>query len=142
MRLLASVFLILASSEMAFAQAAAPPPEPPPRLEATGQLSFLDTRGNSTSQSLGAGGEIIWRPNPWVYAGKLIFAQTEADDALTALFGLALAHDPEIMRRTGRFQLDAAFHLGVIEPVEYLFILAGRNLLVVRDLYAAPYRHE
>jgi putative salt-induced outer membrane protein YdiY len=82
-RLLVFIVLILAP-DLEAAQAAAPPQEPPPRLEASAQLTFLDTRGNSTSQSLGAGGEVIWRPNPWVYAGKLIFAQSESDDALTA----------------------------------------------------------
>ena len=84
MKSLGVVLLILAPAKLAFGQATAPPPEPPPRLEASAQLTFLDTRGNSTSQSLGAGGEVIWRPNPWIYAGKLIFAQTEADDELTA----------------------------------------------------------
>ena len=42
---LALILLILAPSDLAFAQAAAaPPPEPPPRLEASAQLTFLDTR--------------------------------------------------------------------------------------------------
>lgn len=85
MRSLAFVLLlILAPTKFAFGQAAAPPPEPPPRLEASAQLTFLDTRGNSTSQSLGAGGEFVWRPNPWIYAGKLVFAQAESADELTA----------------------------------------------------------
>ena len=55
MRFLSAILLILVPAKLAFGQAAAPPPEPPPRLEASAQLTFLDTRGNSTSQSLGAG---------------------------------------------------------------------------------------
>jgi hypothetical protein len=59
--------------------APAPPSEPPPRLEASAQFTFLDTRGNASAQSLGAGGEVIWRPDPWTYAAKATFAQNESD---------------------------------------------------------------
>ena len=73
---------LLAHSATSSAQPAAPPP--PPRLEATAQFTFLDTKGNAESQSLGAGGTMTWRPDPWVYSTKLLFAQTEADDELSA----------------------------------------------------------
>jgi len=66
------------------AQTPAQPPEPPPRMEASAQFTFLDTHGNTSSQSLGAGGEAVWRPDPWTYAAKAIFAQTESDDELSA----------------------------------------------------------
>lgn len=62
----------------------AQPPEPPPRLEASAAFTFLDTRGNASAQALGAGGDFVWRPDPWTYAGKLIFAQTESEEELTA----------------------------------------------------------
>ena len=29
------------------------------------QVTFLDTSGNASSQSLGAGGTLVWRPDPW-----------------------------------------------------------------------------
>jgi len=70
-------------SESARAQTPAPA-EPPARLEASAQFAFLDTRGNASTQSLGAGGEVIYRPDPWTYAGKFTFAQNESDDLLTA----------------------------------------------------------
>jgi putative salt-induced outer membrane protein YdiY len=82
-RAAAAVLLILGLHQPAFAQTAAPP-EPPPRLEASAQFSFLDTRGNATSQSLGAGGDFVWRPDPWTYTAKAIFAQTESDGELDA----------------------------------------------------------
>ena len=74
------VLLLGAPAARAFAQApAAPaaPPEPPPRLEASGQFSFLDTRGNADTQSLGAGGEMAYRPAPMTYRARIAFAQTE-----------------------------------------------------------------
>jgi len=78
--------LLLVGAAPAFAQAPAPapPPEPPPRLEASAQFTFLDTSGNSSSQSLGAGGDVVWRPAPWTYTAKAIFAQAEDDDVLSA----------------------------------------------------------
>jgi putative salt-induced outer membrane protein YdiY len=63
---------------------AGPPPEPPPRLEASAQLTFVGTSGNASSQSLGVGGDLIWRPDPWTYSAKAIFAQNESDEELTA----------------------------------------------------------
>jgi putative salt-induced outer membrane protein len=70
---------------LAFASpASAQPPEPPPRLEGTAQFTFLDTKGNTETQSLGAGGSLIWRPDPWTYSTKLIFAQTETEEELSA----------------------------------------------------------
>jgi putative salt-induced outer membrane protein len=59
-------------------------PPPPPRLDVSGQFSFLDTQGNASSQSLGAGGEVNWRPDPWIYSAKAAFAQTKSDDELSA----------------------------------------------------------
>jgi putative salt-induced outer membrane protein YdiY len=84
MRTAAAVLLTLCLHHQAFAQTAAPPPAPPPRLEASAQFAFLDTRGNATSQSLGAGGDLVWRPDPWTYTAKAIFAQTESEGELDA----------------------------------------------------------
>jgi len=74
--------LILAVAGVARAQT--PPPEPPPRLEASGQFSFLGTTGNASSQAAGAGGDFTWRPDPWIHNGKFVFAQNETDGDLTA----------------------------------------------------------
>jgi|SRR5262245_13980130 len=78
------IVFALASEHPAFAQPPDAPPDLPPRLEASAQFTFLDTGGNSTTQSLGGGGDFIWRPNLWTYSGKTIFAQSESEDELTA----------------------------------------------------------
>jgi putative salt-induced outer membrane protein len=101
---LAALALVLIHGQLAFGQAPAaqaPPPEPPPRVEATAQFGFLDTRGNTSTQSIGAGGEFAWRPDPWTYSGKLTFAQAESEDQLTArsfaaLFRAARALNPRL----------------------------------------------
>jgi putative salt-induced outer membrane protein YdiY len=67
----------------AAAQAAAPP-EPPPRLEGSAQFSLLGTTGNTSTNSLGAGGDLQWRPDPWTHSLKVAFAQNESDDVLSA----------------------------------------------------------
>lgn len=79
------IVLALAQAPTAFGQVPAPPPEPPPpRLEASAQLTFLDTRGNATAQSLGAGGDVVWRPDPWTLTAKAAFAQSETEGELTS----------------------------------------------------------
>jgi putative salt-induced outer membrane protein YdiY len=79
-----ALITLVCTTRAAWAQAPAPPPEPPPRLEVSGQATFLGTTGNASSQSLGAGGEWAYRPDPWVYNAKAIFAQLETDDELTS----------------------------------------------------------
>lgn len=66
------------------ALAQAPPPEPPPRMEASAQFTFLNTDGNAETQSLGTGGEMVWRPGVWTHTGKVAFAQNETDGLLSA----------------------------------------------------------
>ena len=81
------VLLALGHATLAFGQGApATPgaPEPPPRFESTGQFTFLNTQGNASARSLGAGGTMTWRPAPWVHSAKAIFAQNESNDELTA----------------------------------------------------------
>ncbi len=91
-RLVALALLLLAVPRGAVAQPPAPtPPEPPPpRVEASAQFTFLDTHGNATSQALGAGLDAVWRPDPWTYTAKAVFARTESDDSLTARSTTAL----------------------------------------------------
>jgi putative salt-induced outer membrane protein YdiY len=136
--LFASVLLILVPARLVFAQAAAQPPEPPPRLEATAQLTFLDTRGNSTSQSLGAGGEFIWRPNPWIYAGKLIFAQTESDDALTARSLAALFRASRSLNNRVAVYGQYDFLRDIFAGVEQRHVIEGGLSFLAVD--AAPHR--
>ena len=78
------MLLTVALPRSAYAQAPAASSEPPPRVEASGQFTFLDTSGNASSQSLGAGGTLVWRRDPWTYSAKAIFAQAETDGELSA----------------------------------------------------------
>jgi putative salt-induced outer membrane protein len=80
---------LVAGVAPSFAQS--PPPEPPPRIEATAQFTFLNTTGNAPTQSLGAGGDVTWRPGVWTHNSKAAFAQNETGGvtsarSLTALF--------------------------------------------------------
>lgn len=61
-----------------------PPKEPPPRLEMNAHLTLLNTTGNTRSESFGAGGEVIYRPLPWLYKARFDFLQNEDDDVLAA----------------------------------------------------------
>jgi putative salt-induced outer membrane protein YdiY len=78
------VTLLLLTGGVSRAQQPAPPPEPPPRLEATAQFSLIATTGNSSTKSVGLGGDFAYRPDPWVYIGKVAFTQNEDEDELTA----------------------------------------------------------
>ena len=66
------------------AMAQAPPPEPPPRMEASAHFTFLNTGGNAETQSLGTGGELVWRPGVWTHTAKAAFAQNEDDGVVSA----------------------------------------------------------
>lgn len=83
------------------ALAQAPAPESPPTVEATAQFTFLDTRGNAPTQSLGTGGEVTWRPGPWTHNTKTVFAQNESEGeisarSLTALFRSSRSFTPRL----------------------------------------------
>ena len=84
----AFIAVVVVPTRLAFGQTPAttptPPPEPPPRFEASAQFALVDTRGNASSQTLGFGGDLAWRPDPWIYTSKVLFAQNKANDLLEA----------------------------------------------------------
>lgn len=90
------------------AAAQAPPPEPPPRVEASAQFTFLNTDGNAETQSLGTGGELVWRPGVWTHAARAAFAQNETDGLLSArsLTGLFRSSRQLNARLSGYGQYD------------------------------------
>ncbi len=63
--------------------------EPPPRLEVEAHVAALVTSGNATNRTFGIGGELVWRPEPWEVRAKAAYAQTEADEVLSARSTLA-----------------------------------------------------
>lgn len=66
------------------APAAAPAPPPPPEREGSAEFAFVGTTGNSSTQTIGLGGELIYRPSPWEARLKLNYVRNESEDELKA----------------------------------------------------------
>src|SRR5512140_2070290 len=47
-----------------------PPPPPPPPFTGRGELSFVSTSGNTSTQSLGVGLELSYKPTGWSFLAK------------------------------------------------------------------------
>jgi putative salt-induced outer membrane protein len=60
------------------------PPAPPPRQEATAEFAFVGTTGNASTESLGLGGDVIYRPGPWTFSTKAGYVRNEAASDLKA----------------------------------------------------------
>jgi putative salt-induced outer membrane protein YdiY len=72
-------------------------PEPPPTWEGTGELSLVSTAGNADTETIGASGEISFRPGPWSSLVRLAFIRSEADGVENARsFGLQLRQSRKI----------------------------------------------
>jgi putative salt-induced outer membrane protein len=83
--LLSLAFLLALSSAAAQAQAPAPPPEPPPPLrEATAEFAYVGTSGNSSTESIGLGGEFIYRPDSWTLSTKAAYVRNKSEEELKA----------------------------------------------------------
>ena len=81
-RYLAACLLAL-SPAVALAQAP-PPAPPPPAREGSVEFAFIGTTGNSSTQTIGLGGEVIVRPDQWVVRNRAAFVRNESADTLTA----------------------------------------------------------
>lgn len=68
----------------AIAGAQAAPPPPPPSQEATAEVAFVGTTGNSSTSTFAIGGEHIARPTSWVIKNRAAFLRNETEDILTA----------------------------------------------------------
>lgn len=66
------------------AQAPAGPPPPPPPREGTAEFAYVGTSGNSSTTSIGLGGEYILRPDPWTFTTKAAYVRNESEDELKA----------------------------------------------------------
>jgi putative salt-induced outer membrane protein len=60
------------------------PPPPPPEREGSAEFAFVGTTGNSSTQTIGLGGEFIYRPAPWESKIKVSYVRNEAEDQLRA----------------------------------------------------------
>lgn len=83
-----TVALVLAIPTLAAAQppAAQPqqPPPPPPPHEGSAEFSFVGTTGNSSTASIGLGGEVIDRPGLWELSGKVAYVRNKTESELKA----------------------------------------------------------
>ena len=57
---------------------------PPPEREGSAEFAFVGTTGNSSTQTIGVGGEYICRPSPWETRLKVSYVRNEAEDQLKA----------------------------------------------------------
>jgi N-acetylmuramoyl-L-alanine amidase/putative salt-induced outer membrane protein YdiY len=68
----------------AVAQQFAKTDPPPPRWERTAELSLVATSGNTDTQTLGAGGSLIFRPGVWVTHARVAYVRSATDGVDTA----------------------------------------------------------
>ena len=59
-----------------------------------------------------------------------------------AVLDSAFAHDAEVMRRAGRFEVDLPFDGSIVNPVERLLIFIRLEHDVFGQFHAAPNRYE
>jgi putative salt-induced outer membrane protein len=57
---------------------------PPPRWERTAELSLVATGGNTDTQTLGAGGSIVYRPGDWVTRARVAYVRSATEGIDTA----------------------------------------------------------
>jgi putative salt-induced outer membrane protein YdiY len=57
---------------------------PPPLFEGSTELSLVSSAGNSEISSLGFGGTLTWRPNPWKTDARVSFLRSETREVETA----------------------------------------------------------
>jgi putative salt-induced outer membrane protein YdiY len=87
-KFLAPALLLASLSSAAYAQPAPapapPPPPPPPRVEASAEVAFVATGGNSSTQNLGVAGDFTSRPAPWTFRFRTGYVRNESEDVETA----------------------------------------------------------
>ena len=64
--------------------AAQQPPPPPKAREAKAEFALVTTSGNASTQSIGAAGQVIFRPPQWVIDGQTAFVRNKAQDVVSA----------------------------------------------------------
>jgi putative salt-induced outer membrane protein len=63
---------------------APPAPAPPPLWSGKAELSYVSTSGNTSTQTIGAAGELLYQPSPWSVLFRGTFVRAEADGDLKA----------------------------------------------------------
>ena len=60
------------------------PPPPPKAREGKAEFALVTTSGNASTQSIGAAGQVIFRPPQWDIDGQTAFVRNEAEDVVSA----------------------------------------------------------
>ena len=68
----------------AVAQSPAGTPAVPLRRETTAEFAYVGTSGNSSTTSIGMGGQYIYRPDRWTFTSKAAYVQNESEGELSA----------------------------------------------------------
>jgi len=76
------LLILFALPGVAVAQSA--PPAPPPKHEGSADFAFVGTTGNTDTQTIGLGAELINRPGKWETKLKTKYIRNKSEDALTA----------------------------------------------------------
>lgn len=129
---------VLGMVPSAVARAADPPP-PPPLWSGKAELSYVATSGNTSTQTLGAAGEILYQPNPWSVLFRGTFVRAEADGdlkarAVTALLRGARKLCPRLEIYIQDFYLENSFagidhRLAAEGGLAYSVLIDGPHLL-------------
>ena len=80
----ASVLILVMLGGLPGLVSAQAPAPPPPEREGSAEFAFVGTSGNSSTQTIGVGGEYIYRPSPWEMKVKTNYVRNEAEDQLNA----------------------------------------------------------
>jgi putative salt-induced outer membrane protein len=151
-RILSSIaFVMTLLPVAAAAQAPAPPSEPPPPLrEATAEFAYVGTSGNSKTESIGLGGEYIYRPDLWTITTKAAYVRNKSEEELKAeSFDLIFKASRALNMRLSAFGRYGFLHdrfagieaRNVIEGgLSYLLVNTAPNSLVVDGSFG--YAHE
>lgn len=118
------------------ASAQEPPPKP---REAKAEFALVSTSGNASAQSIGAAGQVIFRPPQWEIDGQTAFVRNEADGVVSAKSFAARGRAGRVI--TTRLQafgqhsylrdlFSGVVHRNLTEGgLSYLVLQAGRNTL-------------
>ena len=113
-----------------------PPPKP---REAKAEFALVSTSGNASAQSIGAAGQVIFRPPKWELQGDTAFVRNEANDVVSAKSFAARGRAGRVL--TERLQafgqhsylrdlFSGVVHRNTTEAgLSYLLVRSGRNRL-------------
>lgn len=130
-----TIHLTFVLAGIAFAQ----DPPPPKAREAKAEFALVSTSGNASTQSIGAAGQVIFRPPQWVIDAQTAFIRNKADGVVNAKsFGARGRVGRVLTTRLEAFGqhsylrdlFSGVVHRNITEGgMSYLVVQTGRNTL-------------